>query len=170
MEAHMRPTTLAVAVVALAAMACYDSSTGPVSPGISPGTPTHDALSQAASPPYDIDVSLRAPDNAPLADASGAIKFRQPADAAHVAVLHTQVRGLEPGAIYQLQRAADPFDGNCTSTAWLTLGSLAEPLSITTNPAGNGQAKFTRDLTASLGKSFDIRFRVIDQTTKAVVL
>jgi hypothetical protein len=62
-------------------------------------------------------------------------------------------------------------DDNCTSTAWLTLGSGTVPQAITTDDKGTGRAELFRDLGAlALGTGFDIQFRVIDAATSAVVL
>jgi hypothetical protein len=82
------------------------------------------------------------------------------------------VRHLEPNTSYLLQRAVDTIlDGNCTSTAWLTLGKGTAPQAITTDARGNGHEQLFRIFPASLvGTTFDIHFRVIRRDNSAVVL
>jgi len=82
------------------------------------------------------------------------------------------VRDLAPNKSYRLERAADTnVDGNCTGTAWLTLGRGLAPQAITTDDKGTGRAELFRNLgTTALGTTFDIKFHVIDATTSAVVL
>ena len=67
--------------------------------------------------------------------------------------------------------AINVVDGNCTSTAWLTLGYGLTAHAIHTDEKGNGQDELWRDVTAiPSGASFDIHFRVIDAVTLEVVL
>lgn len=163
-------TTLVLTVATMTGLACTETSTAPARPSVPTVTP---ALSRNAvlTPSYDLDVVLSsAPDPAGQQgnargdhqDGSGSIAFRQPGVPAHVVSLDTHVRDLIPLTAYELQRANDgTVDGQCTGTNWLTLGRLMTPLVITTDSEGNGQATFTRDLSGSIGKSFDIHFRVI---------
>ena len=52
------------------------------------------------------------------------------------------------------------IDGNCTGTAWLTLGKGSVPQSILTNAHGNGHEDLWRDLSAAAtGSVFDIHFQ-----------
>ncbi len=120
------------------------------------------------SPRYSLLVTLRAPEGG---DGFGLILFRQPDDGVKVIYLDTLVLGLAPDHGYLLQRAVDPVvDGNCTSTAWLTLGKGLVPQAITTNSIGIGREELFRDVTAiPTGSEFDIHFRVIDAVTSAVV-
>ena len=62
-------------------------------------------------------------------------------------------------------------DGECTSTAWLTLGKGLLPQSITTDAEGTGRAALFRSVAAfPVGSEFDIHFRVINEETSEVVL
>jgi hypothetical protein len=99
-------------------------------------------------------------------------KFRQDNDAAKIITLDTWVRDLKPNHEYLLQRAMDTnFDGNCTGTAWLTLGMGLTPQSIITDDKGTGQEELWRDVSAlATGATFDIHFQIIDAVTSAVVL
>lgn len=122
------------------------------------------------TPNVNLEVILRpaagGPDNA-----FGLVKFRQPKDADTIVYLDVWVRDLAPNTSYRLQRAVDPIvDDNCTGAAWLTLGKGLVPHAITTDDRGTGREPLFRDLTAALGLSFDIHFRVIDAETSAVVL
>jgi hypothetical protein len=100
------------------------------------------------------------------------VKFRQPNDADKIVYLGTWVRGLLPSHDYLLQRAVDTtLDGNCTSTAWLTLGKGLAPQAITTDARGTGRELLFRDLAAiPTGTQFDIHFRLVDAATGAPVL
>lgn len=120
-----------------------------------------------ATPPYDLDVILRGEGKS-----IGYIMFRQDPDAAKIISLNVWVRHLEPNHDYLLQRAVDTnLDGNCTGTAWLTLGKGLEPQPITTDKKGNGDAALWRDVsTIPSGATFDIHFQVIDAVSMAVVL
>src|SRR5262245_61585109 len=116
-------------------------------------------------PHFNLEVVLRG-------DGFGLVKFRQPNDDARIAYLDTWVRGLAPNTAYKLQRAVDSnLDGDCTSTAWLTLGKGLVAQTITTDDGGTGREELFRDLASfAVGSKFDIHFRVIDATTSAVVL
>ena len=170
-------TTLVLTVATMTGLACTETSTAPARPSVPTVTP---ALSRNAvlTPSYDLDVVLRsAPDPAGQQgdasgdhqDGSGFIAFRQPGDPAGIVFLDTRVRDLAPNTAYRLQRAADSFDGYCTSTTWLTLGNLLTPLTLVTDVAGNGRTTFSRDVHTLRGSAFDIRFQMIDPTG-AVVL
>ena len=102
----------------------------------------------------------------------GRVKFRQPDDPPKIVFLDASVRGLAPNHSYLLQRAVDvTLDGNCTSTAWLTLGKGLVPQAITTDSTGAGHEELFRDLSAlATGAQFDIHFRLIDAETSAPVL
>ncbi|MGZ3938178.1 MAG: hypothetical protein ACXVLT_05690 [Flavisolibacter sp.] len=120
-----------------------------------------------ASPNFNLEVSLRGEGSA-----FGLVKFRQENDAAKIITLGVWVRDLQPDHQYLLQRAVDTnLDGNCTGTAWLTLGKGLQAQSITTDGTGTGREDLWRDVSAiATGSTFDIHFRVIDATTHAVVL
>lgn len=117
---------------------------------------------------FDIDVTLRDGKSA------GHIKFRQNPDAARIIDLDVKVYHLAANHDYLLQRAVDAaneVDGNCTSTAWLTLGKGLTPQSIHTDNYGNGGEMLWRDVSAvPSGSKFDIHFQVIDAVSLAVVL
>lgn len=121
------------------------------------------------TPPFNNEIILR--------DVSGNggfghVKFRQPNDADRIVYLDTWVRDLQPLTDYQLQRATDVnVNDDCTGTNWLTLGKGTVAQSITTDARGTGQESLFRNLgTTGIGSTFDIHFRVIDQTSHAVVL
>ena len=66
-------------------------------------------------------------------DGFGLVKFRQPNDGEAIIYLDTWVRGLAANTSYVLQRAVDTtIDGDCTSSAWLTLGKGAAAQAIVT--------------------------------------
>jgi hypothetical protein len=121
------------------------------------------------TPPFNVQVILRA-----VAGGSGFghVKFRQPNDAARIVDLDTWVRDLLPNHSYVLQRAVDTtLDGDCTSTAWLSLGKGLAAQPVTTDDRGTGREDLFRDLAAfAAGAQFDIHFRVIDAATGAPVL
>jgi hypothetical protein len=127
------------------------------------------------TPPFNLEVILR---DVTGGQGFGHVKFRQPNDDARIIFLDTWVRDLEPNHNYLLQRAVDTvLDGNCTSSAWLTLGEGFVVTPITTDDRGTGRAALFRDLdppgpaTGPLpGTSIDIHFRVIDAVTLAPVL
>jgi hypothetical protein len=129
------------------------------------------AVAAAAGPPwgpetpnFNLEVILR-----PSAegDGFGHVKFRQPNDADKIVYLDTWVRDLAPNHSYLLQRAVDPanvVDGDCTSSAWLTLGA------ISTDARGTGLAALSRNLPSAVGTTFDIHFRLVDAGTLTPVL
>jgi hypothetical protein len=121
----------------------------------------------AETPHFNLEIVLRGESNR-----FGLVKFRQAVDPAKIMTLETWVRDLEPNHAYLLQRAVDlVLDGDCTSTAWLTLGKGLTPQSIVTGANGEGREDLWRDITAlESGSTFDIHFRVIDAVTMAVVL
>ena len=82
------------------------------------------AHAAAETPPFNLEVILR-----DIGDGKGfgQVTFRQRNDDSKVVLLDTWVRDLAPNHSYRLQRAVDQtLDGDCTSTAWLTLGSGLE--------------------------------------------
>lgn len=118
------------------------------------------------TPPFNLQVILRGEGKQ-----FGHVKFRQDVDDAKIITLDTWVRDLEPNHEYLLQRAVDSFDGDCTSTSWLTLGKGLTPQSILTNDKGIGKENLWRDISAiPSGAAFDIHFRVVDATSMAVIL
>jgi len=121
------------------------------------------------NPTFNLEVILRGEGNT-----FGLVKFRQNVDPSKIITLDTWVRDLQPNHSYLLQRAVDPInvvDGNCTSTAWLTLGKGLTPQSITTDATGTGREQLWRDVSAvASGSSFDIHFRIVDATTMQAVL
>jgi hypothetical protein len=121
------------------------------------------------TPPFNLEVILRDATGGP---GFGHVKFRQPNDADKIVYLDTWVRDLAPKHSYLLQRAVDTvLDGNCTSSAWLTLGKGLVQQAITTDERGTGREDLFRDLAAvPTGTAFDIQFRVIDAVTLAPVL
>jgi hypothetical protein len=121
------------------------------------------------TPPFNLEAILR---DVTGGHGFGHVKFRQPNDADKIVFLDTWVRNLEPSHSYLLQRAADTtLDGNCTSTAWLTLGKGLASQAITTDDRGTGREQLFRNLAAlPTGSQFDIEFRVIDAGTSAPVL
>jgi hypothetical protein len=117
------------------------------------------------TPNFNLEVVLRpaasGPDNG-----FGLVKFRQPNDADKIIYLDTWVRDLAGGHSYVLERAVDTnLDGQCTSTSWLTLGT------IETDLAGTGQATLSRSVAMlPMGIKFDIHFRVRDAASPAAAL
>ncbi|MDB5276055.1 MAG: hypothetical protein JWR61_1010 [Ferruginibacter sp.] len=120
-----------------------------------------------AIPNFNLEVILRGEGKA-----FGHVEFRQDNDADKIVTLNTWVRDLEPNHEYQLQRAVDTnLDGNCTGTAWLTLGKGLQPQSIFTDENGIGREELSRNLSAvPSGTTFDIHFQVIDAQSSEVVL
>jgi hypothetical protein len=124
-----------------------------------------------ATPNFNLEVILRpvagGPDNG-----FGLVKFRQPKDADRIVILDTWVRDLAHDHSYSLQRATDSnVNDDCTGTNWLTLGRGPDMQTIDTDASGTGRADLYRSLAAlPLGAQFDIRFRVIDKVSSAVVL
>ena len=121
------------------------------------------------TPPFNLEVILRDVGSGP---GFGHVKFRQPNDADKIIYLDTWVRDLESTHEYQLQRAVDTsLDGDCTSTAWLTLGKGLAAQTITTDDRGTGRELLFRNVAAlATGTQFDIHFRVIDAVRGTPVL
>ena len=147
----------------LTAIACSET---PVSPRAAL-LPTTGARASwgPETPHFNLEVILRG-------EGFGHVRFRQPNDDEQIVYLDTWVRDLAPNTSYSLQRAVDTtIDGDCTSTAWLTLGNGTSPQSIVTDEKGTGRADLFRSLAAfPPGSRFDIHFRVINASTGAVVL
>jgi hypothetical protein len=169
---HRVNVTLPALLAALAAMGCQDSPTAPSelsAPAIAATDRAEppEKAEEANKPNFNLNVVLRG-------EGSGRIKFRQPKSdgTTHMVNLDVTVRHLQPNTSYLLQRAVDTIlDGNCTSTAWLTLGRGSAPQAITTDARGKGHEQLFRVLAASsVGSTFDIHFRVIRQDNSAVVL
>jgi hypothetical protein len=127
--------------------------------------PSANAAWGPETPHFNLEVILRG-------DGFGHVKFRQPNDDEAIIYLDTWVRDLAPNTSYLLQRAVDTtVDGDCTSSAWLTLGKGAVAQSILTDDTGTGSEGLFRSVSAvPVGSRFDIHFRVINATTAAVVL
>jgi hypothetical protein len=121
------------------------------------------------TPPFNVEVILR---DVSGGSGFGHVEFRQPNDADKIIYLDTWVRDLAPNHAYLLQRAVDAtLDGNCTSTAWLTLGKGLDAQAITTDERGTGRELLFRSVAAlPIGAQFDIDFRVVDAATLATVL
>lgn len=115
---------------------------------------------------FNLDVILKG------TQGSGSIKFRQNSDTARLITLDTDVLGLIPNHEYKLQRAVDTnIDGNCTGTAWLTLGKGLQAQSIFTDGFGTDTEHLWRSIAAlAPGSMFDIHFQIIDVLTMEVVL
>ena len=158
----MRGYCIILAATALAA--CAPDGSNPVAPNLAIRAST----SGPATPPFNDEIILR---DVTGAGGFGHVKFRQPKDEDRIVYLDTWVRDLEPNTTYQLQRATDPnVNDDCTGTNWLTLGRGSVPQSITTDGRGTGREDLFRNLAAvPIGSTFDIHFRVIDQSN-AVVL
>ena len=147
----------AVAATVTAAIFALPAGADPGGPSWGPETPN-----------FNLEVVLR---DVTGGNGFGLVKFRQPNDADKIIYLDTWVRDLAPGHSYLLQRAVDTMDGNCTSTAWLTLGKGLVQQPITTDQNGTGREELFRNLaTVPVGSQFDIHFRVIDAATMAAVL
>jgi hypothetical protein len=129
------------------------------------------AVAAQADPGRNVQAVLR-PAAAGPDKGFGLVKFRQPKDANKIILLDVWVRDLLPNHDYRLQRATDMnVDDRCTGANWLTLGKGLVPEAITTDDRGTGRAELFRDLAAvPTGTELDIHFRVIDDTTNAVVL
>ena len=121
------------------------------------------------TPPFNLEVILR---DVGGGKGFGHVKFRQPNDGEKIVHLGTWVRDLAPNHSYTLQRAVDTsLDGECTSTAWLTLGKGNVSQAITTDGRGTGREDLFRSLAAAPTDSrFDIHFQLIDATSSAPVL
>jgi hypothetical protein len=148
--------------------ACLAAAVAALTPLAMPALAGADAAS-AATPNFNLEAQLR-----PVVggqDGFGLVKFRQPKDLEAIAYLGVWVRDLAPNHTYSLQRATDPtVDDDCTGINWLTLGQGNATKMIATDERGTGRADLFRDLSAALGRQFDIQFRVIDAVTSAVVL
>jgi hypothetical protein len=121
------------------------------------------------TPPFNLEVILR---DVSGGEGFGHVEFRQRNDDSKVVFLDTWVRDLAPNRSYRLQRAVDQnLDGDCTSTAWLTLGRGLDPRDIATDDRGTGREDLFRSFAAlPTGSQFDIHFQVIDALTSAPVL
>jgi hypothetical protein len=161
--------------LALMLSACADQEIVPVK-SVDSSNSSIDELSESPEsrisrhsegPNYNLNVLLQGEDRT-----FGFIKFRQYKNESQMIYLDTWVFGLEPNTSYQLQRAVDTtLDGNCTSTAWLTLGKGLEPLSIVTDNRGMGKAEIFRGVaTIPVGATFDIHFQIVKENTTEVVL
>ena len=142
-------------------------STNPIAPAESQ-LPAFEAQGWGPETPgFNLEVILRG-DNGGF----GLVSFRQPNDDALVINLGTWVRNLTPNTEYQLQRAVDvTLDGECTSTAWLTLGKGTVPQTILTDGSGSGREELFRSVAAfPVGSTFDIHFRVIEAGSGAAAL
>ena len=120
-----------------------------------------------ANPNFNLEVILNGEGKA-----FGLVKFRQDNDIAKIVNLDVWVRDLLPNHEYKLQRAVDTnLDGNCTGSAWLTLGKGLTPQSIFTDENGTGRMGLFRNLSAfPSGATFDIHFRVMDVQNSSIVL
>jgi hypothetical protein len=127
------------------------------------------AHAAAETPPFNLEVILG---NIGDGKGFGHVTFRQRNDDSKVVLLDTWVRDLAPNHSYRLQRAVDQtLDGDCTSTAWLTLGRGLEAREIATDDRGTGREDLFRSVAAlPTGSQFDIHFQVIDAMTSAPVL
>lgn len=155
-----------IAILGIAALSLSLGCHGP-----DPIGPTEATLDLAPwgpeTPNFNLEVVLTGTDGG-----FGLVKFRQPNDDLLNIQLGTWVRGLAPNTAYQLQRAVDTnVDGDCTSTAWLTLGKGLTPQAIVTDARGTGSEDLWRSVAAfPVGSTFDIHFQVIEQATGSVVL
>jgi len=160
-----RLTMLAAVTVAASGAACTDTtSTAPMprSSASFSGRPWGPETSR-----FNDELILRAPDGG---GAQGHVKFRQPNDDQLRINLDVTVRGLAPNTHYQLQRAVDTNDGNCTSTAWLTLGKGTVAQDIVTDENGNGIESLFRVLATPIGTRFDIHMQIVVAGTTTAVL
>ncbi len=159
------------ATLTLVLAGCGTSGPAGPSPATTDGAPVQTpgpAVTETAStPPFNLEAILR-----PVQDRLRIREFRQPKDTALTIYLDVWVRDLAPNTPYQLQRAVDAvIDGECTSTAWLTLGKGLQPQSITTDASGTGRESLFRVLPSSLlGTAFDIHFRIVEASTQTPVL
>ena len=153
-------------------VACAPDASTPAAPQLVEKLPNiliSTSSSGPATPPFNDEIILR---DVTGAGGFGHVKFRQPKDEDRIVYLDTWVRDLQPNTAYQLQRATDMnVNDDCTGINWLTLGRGSVPQSITTDGLGTGREALFRNLGAvAIGTTFDIHFRVIEQTTQAVVL
>jgi len=171
-EVTMNRTCAALTILAALLAACSVDRAAPTSAVAAVGGATPTPSISASSwgpetPPFNNEIILR---DVTGGGGFGHVKFRQPNDDNLTVLLDTWVRDLAPNTSYRLQRAVDTdINDDCTGTAWLTLGQGATPAAIVTDDRGTGRAALFRTLTAPLGATFDIHFRVIDQSN-AVVL
>lgn len=156
-------------VLAAAVLGCQESK----NPGqmLSAALPTSSTVlspQNGETPTFNLEVVL--------ADISGGkgfglVKFRQPNDDQFVVNLGTWVRDLAPNTSYRLQRAVDAtLDRVCSSSDWLTLGKGLTPQAIVTDATGTGREELWRAVPPTPGATFDIHFRVIEDTTGSAVL
>lgn len=157
---------LRVILAAATLAACAPDGSNPVAPKL---LPISASMSGPATPPFNDEIILR---DVTGGGGFGHVKFRQPKDDVRIVYLDTWIRDLAPNTTYQLQRATDVnVNDDCTGTNWLTLGKGSVAQSITTDWQGTGREELFRNLgTIAIGSTFDIHFRVIDQTSRAVVL
>ena len=162
---HYMITGVVLSMVVLSTTGCSNDLSNPAPHSAAARVAANQSSLGPQSPPFNLEVILRG-------DGFWLVKFRQPNDADKTIFLDTWLRDLEPNTSYLLQRAVDTnVDGDCTSTAWLTLGKGLAPQAITTDAAGTGREELFRSVAAIAdGARFDIQFRVIDATTQAVVL
>ncbi len=169
----MKGSVFAIGCVSVLAMACSGRGISPAAPtvgsdGASAVTTGGPVQSPAAAeqPPFNLEAILQG-------DGFGLVKFRQERDPTHnIIALDVWVRDLLADTSYSLQRATDStLDGVCTGTNWLTLGEGSTPHPIVTDDSGTARAALWRDLSAlAPGTTFDIHFRVIDNSTSQVAL
>lgn len=166
---QLMATLCSIIMIASVISSCQKSNIeAPQSPGLQQAALTTVSNSPTpANPNFNLEVILRGE-----GQSFGLVKFRQDNDIDKVIALGVWVRDLEPNHSYLLQRAVDTdIDGNCTGTAWLTLGKGLVPQSILTDEKGTGREELWRSVAMlATGATFDIHFRVIDAVTSAVVL
>jgi len=173
----LRPVVLRALGIALFMIACSDPDVVPSKNPSSPSQNISELEDESSSNflrhrhrdtvNYNLDVVLLG-----SGKSFGYIKFRQHKNETQMIYLDTWVLGLEANGRYQLQRAVDTvLDGNCTSTAWVTLGKGLVPESIVTNNWGSGVAELFRGVAAiPVGSTFDIHFRIVKENTEEAVL
>lgn len=163
---HVTIVPLALCLAVLAACASEGASpiTAPVE--LSPSSDASAAWGPE-TPPFNLEAVLRGEDGG-----FGLVKFRQPNDGEAIIYLDTWVRDLAPNTSYVLQRAVDTnLDGECTGTAWLTLGKGLTPQTLTTDDRGTAREELWRSVaTLPVGAAFDIHFRIVAVATGDVVL
>lgn len=175
----MRAASIGLTAIVLAtcvSAACSKSSpTAPSAMSAAAPAGANDVASSPASwgpekPPFNLEAVLRPVEGS--GTGFGHVKFRQPNDASKIVNLDVWVRDLLPNTSYSLQRAVDTLvDGDCTSTAWLTLGQGLQPYPIVTDADGTARASLFRDLSAAAtGARFDIHFQIVPTGTTTPVL
>lgn len=159
-----RAATL-VAALAITTLACQDQSTAPHTLQRTAGT-AGDRLT-GDTPNYNLEILLHPVD--PGAG-FGHVKFRQAGnDEVQRIDLGVWVRDLAPNTEHLLQRAVDQnFDGNCTSTSWLTLGKGLVPQSILTDEKGTGTEDLFRVVPNAAGSTFEIYMRIVRKDAPTV--